>query len=264
MRSIRFFAAVLMIILTDPIAAQEAYPFRDQDKWFLVDSNFKKIGKKNYAFITPLWCSRFLVKNTKGFYGIATENSKLLIPIKYDKIEFYDGLYYCTLNKKLDYFDSACKQVKPTMFAGHCGGSHGILVNVNTYKANGKLGLIYYNYEKNKYDTLPAIYEQVSEYVTNIAIARLNGKWGIITETGETLASFRFDSIQVYPDCFIRGTCINIYTVGAYKGYSDEKGNIITQAKYLDAGFFSNKYALVMDNSKRWGYIDRKGREYFK
>ena len=262
MRPIAFF----LIICLSPafLKSQSAYPFRNQDKWFLVDSNFKKIGKKNYAFITPLWNTRFLVKNKKGFCGIATENSKLLIPTKYEKIEFYDGLYYCTLNKKYDYFDATGKQVKPTIFAGHCGGSHGVLSNVNTYKANGKLGLFYYNYQKSKYDTLPAIYEQVAEYVTNIAIARLDGKWGIITEKGEILQPFQFDSIQIYPDCFINRNCINIYTSTNRKGYIDEKGKIITSAKYLDAGFFSNNYALVMDNSKRWGYIDKTGREYFK
>ena len=260
----KYLSIFLLIFVKFSLVSQGAYPFHNMDKWYLVDSSFLRIGKHNYTFIIPVNQTRFIVKNKRGLLGMIDERDNFIIPDKYDKLEPSGEWYTCSKNGKkylLDFFGKPVKQLS----YGICGYSEGVVSWINTFEKDGKVGFSYYSLALNRYDSTEAIYDVVTETGSKVVFARIKNKWGMVNERGEIIQDFIFDSVQISTHCYEgRLQCISIYKIGDLKGYIDNTGKLLTAAKYPQANFFGEKYALVKDKNGLCGYIDITGREYFK
>ncbi len=99
-------------------------------------------------------------------------------------------------------------------------------------------------------------FEFFGDFYKGIARAKLNGKWGLINQSGEQIAPFEFDEIVSLS-----------YSKGLYGikkngkwGFIDRNGECITEAKY-DAifPFYGNFGVSKVLRNQKWGLIDKDG-----
>lgn len=96
-------------------------------------------------------------------------------------------------------------------------------------------------------------------------MVRLSDKYGIIDPNGEVLLPIIYDEIRMdnstpweynYKEVVV---CIN-----GKCGFADKSWEISIDLKYLDAQPFNLGFALVKTTDGKWGYIDKKGKEYWR
>lgn len=117
---------------------------------------------------------------------------------------------------------------------------------------HGKWGLV----DKNGSWKLTAQYEHIGRFEGGLAPVKLDGKWGLIDTNLTVVIQPQYDGVEIMQladNYFIR-TDIKSPSYG----YINSKGDMVLQARYQNAGKFSEGLAAAQKEDK-WGYIDPQG-----
>ena len=98
-------------------------------------------------------------------------------------------------------------------------------------------------------------YDFVSSIINDgFASVELNGKWGMIDETGKEVIECKYNNVDDFHNGFAR------VVLNGKWGIIDETGKVVVECKYDYIGLFNDGFARVELNDK-WGYIDETGKE---
>lgn len=184
----------------------------------ILDKNYNTLTNENYEYIENILSGIYIVKNSKGKYGVINEQNNKLIDIKYDVIQLINGteilqamniqnnnicLYdklgnvlfeeedaliileneyvkvFC--NDGVKYFTLNSKEIKSSEIYKNN--------NILGYYENGKWGFK----DKNGNVIIDAKYERISELNYNgYGGIKLGDKWGIIDSNGKIIVEPKF------------------------------------------------------------------------
>lgn len=273
------------------------FPFREGNNWFYVDSNLNKISE-NFDFVLP-FDGNFSVVKISDKYALINKSMTLLTQAVFDKIDLQS---YGT-KEKVPWF-SAMKNGKrlqidtmgQRIYNGKdlltCGVRTSYSSTLTIYKQDGKMGLIKDMGPQKSgwhYDTIiPAIYDTISrisyEYKENYWLVKLKDKYGVLNNDGNELLPVIYDEVRVgwNIDGELLPTIYNSIRISGYNerwyspekeilvcidnkcGFIDKNYQLFTELKYQNAFPFILGFSIVKTHDGKWGYIDRKGREYWR
>lgn len=141
-------------------------------------------------------------------------------------------------------------------------GIEDVLGITNQYviaKKNGTYG--FYDYDFNLLSEKHQ-YENITTNNCGVAAVEKNGKWGIITDSGEQVVDFIYEDVAVNSlgQAFAGNRAMvkkeNVWIL------IDTEGNNISDETYVNAKApESEEYIAVADENERWGYIDSEGKQ---
>lgn len=114
-----------------------------------------------------------------------------------------------------------------------------------------------------EYDFKEAFYLR---FLRDTFVVPKQGKWGIINSKNETILPFEYEEIVLpfyeRPEIFFRYGLVAVKQ-GNLWGYVNFKNKVEIPFQYLEAQAFEGEYARIKTKGG-WGYIDRKGKEFFE
>ena len=115
-------------------------------------------------------------------------------------------------------------------------------------RKNGRCGFI----NKNGYEVIPCIYDDVGDFHEGLAYVNKNGKWGYIDKNNKPVVPLIYESAS----SFYQGLAL-VKKNNRY-GYINHAGREVIQCTYESADSFSEGLAQVVTKGKT-GYIDISG-----
>ncbi len=125
-------------------------------------------------------------------------------------------------------------------------------------KRNGKYS--YYNFD---FEPVGESYQfdEITKNSCGVAAVRKGDKWGVITDSGETVIDFDLEDVAI-------NSLGNVFSNNVAMVKRDGKWRLInTEGEYVIEDTFSDarapesdQYIAVADESGRWGFIDRNGK----
>ena len=115
-------------------------------------------------------------------------------------------------------------------------------------RKNGRCGFI----NKNGYEVIPCIYDDVGDFHEGLAYVNKNGKWGYIDKNNKPVVQLIYESAS----SFYQGLAL-VKKNNRY-GYINHAGREVIQCTYESADSFSEGLAQVVTKGKT-GYIDISG-----
>ena len=100
---------------------------------------------------------------------------------------------------------------------------------------------------------IPCDYQYAADFHNGKACVKKNGKWGFINHKGETVISFKYDSLSAL---FSQNLCKA--KINGKWGYIDSSERWMIKPAYEKAYDFDNGIAAVKENGK-WGYLNLNG-----
>ncbi len=206
-----------------PTASNERMPAFDGKNWYFVNDSGQILLEGGYEAALPFDSEGYAVVRTDGGYVTVLENG--------------------------DWYGRAEEGITD-VYALSCG----------RILAQKDGAYSYYDY-----DFMPLAeslqYEAITANACGAAAVKQGGRWGIITDEGETAADFIFEDIAVNSlgSAFAGGAAM-VKADGKWF-LADTQGNRISENSFADARApeSENGYIAVADESGRWGFIDRTG-----
>lgn len=213
-----------------PINKNRAY--MNGGKWGVVSQSGKEIIRKRYDFIQDYYCHSFIASK-KGKWGIIDINEDTLIHFKYKELCFFED------NAK----DNEWKGNKYIKAKGEKGWG---AINMN---GDTIIDLVNRNirYFPNKNGDFFAVQKERF--------------WSLINLEKDTIIPANYSSIE-----YLSNEDTDFFKVGIFGvkyGFLNENGKKYTSAKYLDAYNFSNGFAAVKLENKRWTFLDSSKKQIF-
>lgn len=106
--------------------------------------------------------------------------------------------------------------------------------------------------EENK--KITPFYDEILDFLEDLAKVRLNEKWGYIDTTGQEVISPKYDFVSNFDENLAK-----VIVDGKY-GFIDKTGKDVAPQIYSDVGNFTEDLAWVKINDK-YGFIDKAGNE---
>lgn len=151
-------------------------------------------------------------------WGVVSKTGKLLIPIEYDVLYFYENnLFKVEKNKKFAFLNNSGSLVTPMY--DYMGSFEWGLSKVSI---NGKYGYI----DKFGKEIVPVQYTNAGDFSNGLAAVSQNGKWGYINTIGQIIVPLKYD----IADKFKNG--LGLVGVNGNKGCLDSNGSIVLQLNY--------------------------------
>jgi hypothetical protein len=267
--------AVLIIFLLLSSAnsnAQQIFPFSEEGKWYFVDSTLHKVSNRSFSFIEP-FNGQFAVISQGGKQGIVNKKIKFVVKPKYDQVSVdYSNSQFVALDKKkktFEYFDLTGKRIEGTPSRYGCGTTGNILSGYfYIYNVGKRFGVniyskgVAYSFEGGPdLDSIPGLFDGYMDCHDAIFL-KIDNKWGAYDFKGVKKLDFSFDEIR--PECSQDYLSYAFVKIDSLYGLVDNKLNLITPTKYLEIAQLRYGFHLVKTITGQQGYIDQKGKEYFK
>ncbi|WP_339841634.1 WG repeat-containing protein [uncultured Maribacter sp.] len=100
------------------------------------------------------------------------------------------------------------------------------------------------------------IYEDIGLFSNGLAPAKMNGKWGHLTRSGEIMVPFEFDNEGYFYNCGLAAAKQN----GKW-GFIDKSGNEVIPIKYEKASFNKLDSYVCLSQNNKWGFFSCDGRK---
>ncbi len=170
----------------------------------------------------------------------------------YEKIEpFREGLAAVMINFKYGFIDKSGKTVVPLMYDFAAEFKDG-LASVSKDK---KYGFV----DKTGTEVIPPIYQETGFYFYEECVRmRLNGKWGVLDNKGNTIVPFNYEEIDYCQEGLIAVRLKYLW------GFVDKTGKVAVDFKYDKVSAFNKGIAPVTCGYKcgyKWEFIDNTGAE---
>lgn len=238
--------------------AQTIFPFTNGDKWFFVDKKLKPINDKIYQEIEPTGNNFFYAKNETK-WGIINDKGIEITQFFLESIR-YDNVYkvfFVKQNEEEKIIDLN-GHFLDTTFMGYCGGGISINIYFPLYQENQK-----YGFEKLNKKKYPPVLDSIVETNSNIAFVLKDRKWGILNNKGRTIQKPIFTFFETYSDQNFKFSGAIVKRDSSF-GWVNPKGKVIVKTRYKKLNHFNHGYALVETFDGKKGYINMKGKEFFK
>ncbi|MFT4661113.1 MAG: hypothetical protein ACI8XB_001384 [Patiriisocius sp.] len=120
------------------------------------------------------------------------------------------------------------------------------------------------NGEKSfKRDTIAEMFIELIENGSGVALVKKDMLWGVVNSHGKWKQDYKFEEVRLKPERS-EGRNYIITRVGSLYGLLGESGETIAEVKYHKVEFCpSGKIAKVWANEDLWYYIDEEGNEYY-
>lgn len=192
-----------------------------------------------------------------NLYGLKDFRSKILVKAQYEALRippYAFSLYFFKRNNKWGCLNSKYEEFIANIYDSINYEYPGFMI----VKRDGKFGVI--NYQNDI--IAPTIYDNVirTQTVYGFYIMNNKGKKGYINNEGKVIMPPNYDDIIKHGR---EQEAFSINIKGKW-GYHDDENRIYIKPKYKEIQCFRNGYALVIDLNGNKGYINAKGREYFK
>ncbi|MEM9847235.1 MAG: WG repeat-containing protein [Bacteroidota bacterium] len=100
-------------------------------------------------------------------------------------------------------------------------------------------------------------YEAVKHYSNGFALAKQNGKWGMVNQKDKIIVPFQFDEIDFLEHS--NNKILKVHRQSYRYGLMDTLGHIAVDALYEDIGIFSEN-RLAVKQEGRWGFTNTNGK----
>jgi hypothetical protein len=101
-------------------------------------------------------------------------------------------------------------------------------------------------------------FEYTRDYINGVAIAKQNGKYGLIDTIGNTILDFKYNDVQFLENC--ENQMVRVTLQKQRIGLIDSTGKVIVPAIYEAVGKVSEDRIPVKRGGK-WGFCDKSGAE---
>ncbi len=198
----------------------------------------------------------YAVVGQQDKYGILRNDGKIVLELKYDKLDLYDlkgdvmkiisagkeGLVSLKTGKELlpAIYDEIYLMTEPNFCSVKKGEKYALMKHDGTFLTE-------------------FIFDDMQLYAAELFGAKQNGKWGYIDQTGKVVIPFQFDrTAGIFSD-----KPVPQQKDGKF-GYINKKGETVIPFKYDKAEYFySNTKAEIILNDKK-GWVDLKGNETWR
>lgn len=220
------------------IAAKDnLYGYLNKEGKEITAFRYKKANAFSEGFAAVKEGNRWSYINTSGITVITAQYTRA--------DEFSEGLAFVTLKGSTGYIDTTGNMV----FEIKCLAGGKFHSGVAWVKIRGMFGLM----DKSRKWIIKPRFNKVEPYNNaEITIVRKGKRYGLVSNTGEIIAPFKYSFIQSHKND------LSLCRRNGRYGYLDEKGNESIEAVYADAGDFNEGYALVMKLNK-YTVIDKSG-----
>lgn len=240
-------------------------PYKQGELWSISDKNSEVLFEPKFQETFPSTVN--LVKFRQGTkFGFINLKGDVIIEPIYDMatdFQYFGGKThsYVTLGETTFYIDLKGSKITPIY---GCGGSFSNMPNgLNVFKINGRFGLLsIYG------DTLAKpIFNQIINYNDGgvVVAQNIEMKFGLLDWKGDTVYPFNLDSVR-YDRFNIRNTFYRIYQ-GRLNGIVDLGGRVQIQPKYESLEFYPDFRKGLCFKAKEGDYIlgyVYEGKEYWK
>jgi len=201
----------------------------------------------------------YIYKNKK--MGLANAKGEPLIAPEYDTIEIYTKFIEITKNGKKGLLKTDYAPFIPCEYETIELYSHSFTPEkpFTIFKQNGLKGV----FDINGKVAIPAIYEELENYIKDHFIVKKAGKWGVITTQGNEFIKIEYD--EVYPLYTEKGAYFRL-TQNKKEALISSKGEVIIPMKYDELGHFTLDMNLNMGVKQKgkWGFINSKQKMVIK
>lgn len=209
-----------------PSASNQLMPAYNGEKWGYVDEN----GREALPFIYE----EAVAFNEQGYGAVLFEGTYYTILANGDRYGADDGSSYSRM--------SDVRMVSGSRILGQRDGAYS-----------------YFNYD---FEPLAAThqYSDITGNACGVAAVQKDGRWGIITDSGERVLDFILEEVAVNSlGCAFAGDRAMVKENGRWH-LIDAEGKPVGSNTYDDAKApESDGYIAVADASGKWGFIDRNG-----
>ncbi len=266
---------------TKPYYSSAVFPFREGEKWCYVDSNFNKLSA-DFDFVLP-FNGNYAVVKINDKYALINQSMTLLTQAVFDKIDHQDyrahrnpPRFTVQKNGKFHVIDSIGQVCHDDDRMYRICNSSSDFSTVSTYFSGAKMGLISkeLTLQKNgtwSFDTItPAIYDAISTVSLRDSdyfwLVEINKQYGVINKKGLEVLPIIYDEIRMnrYNERWYDPEKEMLVCINNKCGFVDIIFRPLTELKYKDALPFNLGFSLVETPDGKWGYIDRKGREFWR
>lgn len=214
-----------------------------------------------------------LQRNSK--YGLANKEGQIIIPVKYDNIDFRGEYIVAILNDTQETFDVEGNKINDVVYDTLIkAGDYYITID-----KSGKYGVI----AENRDIKIDNKYQYIEHLFNNYFIASQdNGNLGIVNTEDKIVVNFEYDVIQKKEDTNVieakklENNVLDLYSKDMKKIISKENLLVYVKDNYIqtisdeiryfnfDGAEITNKQALVQNElyatkqNDKWGFVDKQ------
>lgn len=187
-------------------------------------------------------------------WGFINEKGEVVIPLKYDWIfEFSEGFSAVRIDNKWGFIDQSGKKVIALKYDDAKDFSEGLAF----VKLNEKWGVI----DKTGKEITAFKYDGARDFINGLAFVQLNGKWGFVDKSGKELTAFKYDEAKDFSEETVAVSERNFVFENRW-GFINKTGREIIPLIYAEVGKFSDGFVRVkmkIGNVVYWEYYDSNG-----
>jgi hypothetical protein len=252
-------------------------------------NEFIFIDKEGRETTPPLtdyynWKGTLCEVRIKKLSGVINQDGKLVVPIKFERIEITEGgSVIVWMNNKCGLYSHEGKPLTDLIYSQIYDYKDG-LIKVQVDK--NYLGYLYGFLDRSGKEVVPPVYSEATNFEEGVAIIKKEGKWGAVDRKGKFIIPLKFSMMYPFneglsvvsvdqkwgfvdpagktriPFAFSMAASFNKGMApvkqGSKYGYINPKGQFVFTMRFDNARPFADDYAAVQLNNK-WGLINRKG-----
>ena len=240
--------------------------FNEGLAYFSINGRYGYIDKAGKVVLNPIYDDASYFKNgvakvrVKDKVGIINKSGQEVVPINYDDVYAEDGFFITILDDKYGCTNEKGKIILPAKYTQVYVDDGAINFSINekwnVVDENG-------NVIKTKYNNVDKVPN------SNLSIAELDDKYGIVDSAGKVIVPFKYDGINYlnFRSTFYANNQADTYTFpnrfsvmkGDKYGVIDGNGTIIIPCEYDDTQVFNNGMMALKQNEK-YCLADKSGR----
>lgn len=202
--------------------------------------------------------SDYLIAKFNGAWGVLNKSGDIVIPFEYQDIRTWDEIFVAKKNHKYGAVDTDGKITIPFVYDCIYEGSENL--------AAARIGDTYSYINKYGNAIAPFIYENAYFYKfqNGMVLVEKDGKLGAINKYGDVVVPIKYalprtGDIPVGAGNEFKDGRLAVLRSGKY-GFVDEQGKEVIELKYDFVKDFEEGLARVNLNDK-WGFVDTNGNE---
>lgn len=216
--------------------------------WGYMDTLGQIIVSPDYSFAKPFTNDVGMVE-CEGKWGLVNRNSEILIPCRYDDIDFLENtdnqiIKVFVKEHKYGLIDTLGQLTVRAVYDEVGSFAEGRLA----VQSKNMWGFV----DANGMEAVLPRFNVVNDFSEGLAAVKLNRKWGFIDKQGDTAIDFQFNRVGNF-----KNGLAWIYDGGKY-GFIDKNGQIIIEPQFQKAFDFEGDIARVAIEGK-YGLINQRG-----
>ena len=265
----RTYSFIIAILITHHLCASFLYPWTKNGKWGYVDTSGVEIIQCQFDYCFPYFEKRAVVKISNG-YTVIDEKGERVFDASYDFIFPYrTGCAIVKKGGKYGYIDLEGKELVPVKYEQ----VKAPMDNVGFVKLNNIWSII----DIHTGSIMKSGLEYASALTKQIILYRMNGKYGIMSNTMDKISEPMFQRIFPFNDGIAKVSALipvdSVYSKDSWSiessnirydiktGYIDINGAYVLNPIYSSGGNFSDSLIRV-EYEAMHGYVKISGEQY--